>query len=313
VAVRTLHGHRTAVDTVLFAPDGKRLASLARDWSFKFWDASSARELGTQRHFIGCYRAALSPDGKHLAVTHRNPEGARATQYELRVQDAHRPEDVFRLPAHAWPVRALAYSADGHRLATGADDKLVKIWDVPSRSLLVTLGGHTAPVRDLAFSPDGNVLASCGEDGGVRLWDAGEGRLLRTVGLGTRVTTVAFSPNGQRLAAAGADGVVTLWDPANGKAIRSLKHPAAVACVRFSPDGGRLAAATAAGVIHLWDPADGRPLLTLRDHRAAVQTLAFSPDGQRLASGSADRTVKLWDLVPWPPPPTGPREEGRNE
>jgi WD40 repeat protein len=48
----------------------------------------------------------------------------------------------------------------GRRLASGAEDKTIKIWDAITGQELLTLTGHTGTVRTLAFSPDGTRLAS---------------------------------------------------------------------------------------------------------------------------------------------------------
>lgn len=50
-------------------------------------------------------------------------------------------------------VLSVAYSPDGRRLACGAMDGTVAVFDVPSGKLLHTLTGHHKPVRGLSFTP----------------------------------------------------------------------------------------------------------------------------------------------------------------
>ncbi|KAL2887316.1 Vegetative incompatibility protein HET-E-1 [Ceratocystis lukuohia] len=104
------------------------------------------------------------------------------------------------LEGHGDSVQSVVFSTDGQRLASGSDDKTVKIWDATSGACLQTLEGHDDWVASVVFSTDGQRLASGSRDETVKIWDATSGACLQTLeDYGSKVTPAVFANNGQQI------------------------------------------------------------------------------------------------------------------
>jgi WD40 repeat protein len=206
---------------------------------------------------------------------------------------------IATLKGHDSIVYSVSFSPDGKTLASGSEDKTIKLWDVATGKPITTLTGHTSTVYGVSFSPDGKTLASRSDDKTIKLWDVATGKPITTLtGHDSQVNSVSFSPDGKTLASGSEDKTIKLWDVATGKPITTLKgHASWVYSVSFSPDGKTLASGSTDNTIKLWDVATGKPITTLTGHDSWVYSVSFSPDGKTLASGSSDKTIKLWDVA----------------
>ena len=98
----------------------------------------------------------------------------------LPVADSQTGAIRYTLSHGKGTVTRVAWSPDGKWLATGATDKLVRVWNVATGKIEHELAGHTGTIWSLAWSPDGTRLASAAEDKTVRLWNPREGKLVAT-------------------------------------------------------------------------------------------------------------------------------------
>ena len=78
---------------------------------------------------------------------------------------------IKTLKGHTDWVRSIACHPTKDILASGSNDKTIRLWDITTGELIKILEGHTSWIRSLAFSPNGNTLASGSDNGTVKVWD----------------------------------------------------------------------------------------------------------------------------------------------
>ncbi len=143
----------------------------------RLWDIGDLRSLGNCRPRSGSdplTHGVFSPDNRTLAAVHRTDR----TVWLIDIGDIGDIEDVDGTgrPAKAARLRASgswlyppAFSADGRRLAAGAADGQVLLWDVHGTAAPAVLAGRADPVPAVAFGPHGDTLATGGNDFTIRL------------------------------------------------------------------------------------------------------------------------------------------------
>jgi class 3 adenylate cyclase len=210
-----------------------------------------------------------------------------------------RAGDHATLCGHTDATISLAFAPDGRTLATGSNDRTVKLWEIATRRELGLLLGHADHVHTVRFSPDGKLLAAGGSDTTVRVWEIASGQSIACLqGHEAAVWPVEFSPDGEILASGSYDTTLRLWDVGSQRVMAILAgHQGAVRGVAFSPDGRLLATGSFDQTIKLWDVGSHRELASLIGHKGPVRSVAFSPDGALLASCGGDDAIMLWDVA----------------
>src|SRR6476661_7739738 len=210
-------------------------------------------------------------------------------------QQTYNWQCLHTLTGHKNLIYSVAFSPNGEVVASGSDDKTIKLWGVKDGQEIVTLAGHTNLVYFVAFSPDGETLASSSWDRTVKIWRVKDGKLLRTItGHTDSVRCIAFSPNGEFLASGSHDNTIKIWWVKDWQEVLTITgHSWYVDSIAFSPDG-EILASSSNQTIKIWKVKDGQEMCNIAGHNNSVYSVNFSPEGGFLASGSSDKTIKIW-------------------
>jgi len=242
------------------------------------------------------YSPYRDPDLAVLATPEAANKVATSSSWLFQA-DVHRLLSFeAELVGHSDNVTGVAYSADGHWLATAGSDHSVKLWDARVHRLIKSFAGHTDSVRDVGFTPDGRTLVSCDRAGIVRVWNVAEGREeTNWEGHEGEIRGLAVSLDGTRVATASRDKMVKIWRLPDGRREAALiGHAGVVEDVAFSADGALLASAGRDKTVRLWRTDDWRNVVTIQGHQDDILAVAFSPDGELVVSAGWDKEIKLW-------------------
>jgi WD40 repeat protein/tRNA A-37 threonylcarbamoyl transferase component Bud32 len=208
-----------------------------------------------------------------------------------------RGDQVAILDGHKGSVGCVVFSPDGRKLASGGEDRFVRIWDIEARPVRQTLGPFGEAVVALAFSADGQRLTGGSANADLSAWNAESGKRVASWSAGEGRVILAPSTNLAAVAltifpTTGRENIVKLFDALTGKAAGTLRHAGAGAA--FAHDGRRLATARPAGFA-IWDTS---ALTVVREQpeAGACSAFVFSRDDRQLASFAADgRSVRVWE------------------
>jgi WD40 repeat protein len=271
-----------------FQPDGKALLTLSHAKEpavVGLWDVESGKKgrsfavppsalLLSEVPLFTTRRAALSPDGKTLAI---------GIEWETVLRPDRLRTEQLTVPVRLWDV------ATGK---AGRDLQAMTVATVPDEAglgdSLSDLGGLVHVNRKMkyadgrAFSPDGRLLADWAENpygrsamDHVCVWDVTTSRIVATLAGGSRpgAANAAFSPDSRTFATASAHGTIRLWEVATWMVRTELHgHRDRITALAFGPDG-RLFTGGLDTVVLGWD-------VRLTDSEAKT---AFQAQGRFLA------------------------------
>ena len=203
----TFAGFPSIVLAVGFSPNGATLVTASSDRGLKFWDAETGHSLEDPGLGGGASDVTFSADGAMIASAASGGGSAAvwdtATGMSIATFDGAPDSQDF----------SVALSPDGHLLAVGGFDRVVRVWDVRTRKLVHELDQGGDGAFTLEFSPDGRTLAISGYEPAASLWDVATGTQIGPqLTAGDRRTMIDLSADGRQMLEVHGNGQGAVWD-----------------------------------------------------------------------------------------------------
>lgn len=201
---------------------------------------------------------------------------------------------------------------DDERIITGADDKMINIYDPETGKLLNILSGHEGGVWALKYI--GNQIVSGSTDRTVRVWNIQLGKCTHVFKGHTstiRCMEIVTNDEGEKFIITGSrDNTLHVWrlpdeddlgedydetDPQNPYFVTVLRgHTASVRAV--TGYGNTIISGSYDHTVRVWDLKTCTNKFVLRGHTDRIYSTILDVERNRCISASMDSTIRVWDL-----------------
>jgi U3 small nucleolar RNA-associated protein 13 len=244
-----LDGHTETVLCIDVSPCGNYLVSCGKDQTMRLWDLNTKQCIGVgtgHTEAVGATalsrkvnrygvtgKAALNGGGAFIVTASKdktlkrwNLPGSSMLQNMTKNPGSEEilPLNVFcSVKAHEKDINIVVVAPNDSLIATGSQDKTVKLWNSNDLSLKGTIKGHKRGIWDCQFSMYDRVLATCSGDKTIKLWSLSDFSCVRTFqGHTTSTLRVRFISGGLQLLSSDAEGIIRLWSIRSNECMFSI-------------------------------------------------------------------------------------------
>ncbi|KIK39280.1 hypothetical protein CY34DRAFT_342717 [Suillus luteus UH-Slu-Lm8-n1] len=254
--VLTLTGHKSAIPSMSYFPDGKRMISGSFDKTTRQWDLEAGKEIEEARDICDhVHVVEVSKDGRWVATG-----GGDYMDVKLKVREIE-TGNVRKSEYHS---RCIDISADCTLLASGTEDSTVRIWSLETGELVAGPFKSDDTAGALRFSQDSEKLA-------VKSW---RGKHLEVWNVKTQKLNVRVG----KIGGVGITSAPVFW---------TTKDKTIIAAISFTGDCPK--------AIYEFEPTTLMTVgIPFQGHTCVINSLTLSHDCALLASASDDHTIRLW-------------------
>ncbi len=204
------------------------------------------------------------------------------------------------LYGHVGWIKATSFTKDDKYIVSGADDKLIIVWNCVSGMRVAQMEGHAKSVTCVSLSFDTAKLVSGSMDGTAKIWELSSCIEISTLFVGSVVNSVEFSRDAENVLVASQDAIIRIFHVNTTVELRRMVgHVLSARTASYGPDGLMVASCSSDMAIILWDlkrPEDDSMVVVLTGHTNDIRQLVWVKQNMQIASCSDDSTIRVWDI-----------------
>lgn len=291
---RTINAHDRSVQDVAISPSGHSIFSASSDGLIKQWHFETGILLATLRgHTNGVNSIKVTSSSLLISGSWDNT----AIIWDLANDEAR------RLTGHLSGIRGVAIAPNERFMATGSNDRTVRLWELPSGNEICELAsGQNYKVTSVAIMPDNRRVVSGSEDGKIRVWDVEKQQLLLTLEGHTSAIYDLKAIDNDRIITASEDQTLRVWSLAESEPSSKSPHDTYVGAVSLTRYGQAISVASPLigydeeRICKVWNATTGNELKSFWGLPPMVLRICFIDDrpASLIAIISSEKEPQIW-------------------